>query len=97
MYAVIFTAELSEPDQAYWDTVERLRTRAMEQYGCTGFRSVTQGNQEIAISYWPTLDKISRWREDPEHRAAQRLGRESWYECYQVQVVELLREYHADE
>ncbi len=92
MYAVIFRAELNELDENYSETAVRMRDRAMSKYGCTEFISVMEGGQEIAISYWKTLEQIKRWRQDSEHIEAQELGRSRWYKSYRVQVVEIIRE-----
>ena len=93
MYAVIFRAELGEFDDHYTATAARLRQRALEEYGCIEFTAVTEGNMEIAISWWEGLEQIQRWKQDPEHVAAQQMGRSKWYKSYTVQVVEILREY----
>ena len=66
---------------------------AINKYGCTGFTAVTQGTQEIAVSYWQNQSQILQWKDDAQHLAAQELGRARWYKAYQVQVVEILREY----
>lgn len=52
-----------------------------------------EGDQEVIISYWETLDQIQAWNQDPEHRKAQELGRNKWYSAFQVQVVQVLRDY----
>jgi len=96
-YAVIFTAEIAGLDPEYAATAERLRRLAIERYGCRGFTSCTEGDREIAISYWDSEERIRAWREDPEHRAAQRQGRDRWYRSYRVQVVEIQREYRSGE
>jgi len=51
--------------------------------------------QEIAISYWQDLEQIKRWKQDPEHIKAQDRGKSEYYNSYQVQVVEVLREYKS--
>jgi heme-degrading monooxygenase HmoA len=93
MYAVIFTARIRELDSAYRDTAERMRELATNEYGCTGFTSVTEGDLELAVSYWDSLEQIAAWKQDAEHLSAQSFGREVWYRMYSVQVVEILREY----
>lgn len=93
MYAVIFRAQVKELDAQYGELAARLRDRAIEEFGCLEFTACTEGDSEIAISYWPDLEHIRAWREDAIHREAQALGRERWYRSYQVQVVEVLRDY----
>lgn len=93
MFAVIFKAEIAQLDDEYSLIAARMRELAINQYGCVEFSACCEDNQEIAISYWPSQDHITRWKQDPEHLAAQEKGREKWYHSYQVQVVEVLREY----
>ena len=91
MYAVIFHATLKEVDAAYFETAKQMRELAQAEYGCTGFTSCTEGDAEIAISYWPSLEHIQVWKIAPEHLAAQAKGRKHWYKNYRVEIVELLR------
>jgi heme-degrading monooxygenase HmoA len=93
MFAVIFKARTKQFDEAYSTTAARLRTLAMEDFGCIEFISCSEGEDEIAISYWESEEQIRAWKQHPEHRAAQMLGKEKWYRDYQVQVVEVLRDY----
>jgi len=93
MYAVIFTAELNEPDAGYSATAGRLRQLALNEYGCLKFVPCSEGDVEIAISYWSCLDDIQAWKNNPEHRQAQEIGKSRWYKSWHVQIVEVLREY----
>lgn len=93
MYAVIFRATINQLDSRYSAVASRMRDLAIRQYGCTEFVSVTDGTQEIAISYWQDQEKIKEWKQDSEHIAAQELGKSAWYKSYTVQIVEILREY----
>lgn len=95
MYAVIFRAKVKKLDGQYSVMAKNMRELAMSQYGCTEFTSCTQGGEEIAISYWPSLEHIKTWKNDADHLVAQSLGKEKWYEAYSVQVVEIKREYSA--
>ena len=93
MYAVIFTAKVASLDDEYSQVAERMRQLATEKYGCKGFTSFTEGDEEIAISYWESEEQIKLWKMDPEHVLAQGKGRSKWYRSYHVQVVEVIREY----
>lgn len=93
MYAVIFMAETRQLDVQYAEMAAELRELAQVKYGCRRFDSCCEGKQEIAISYWDSLEQISRWKQDPRHLQAQKLGKEKWYTSYSVEVVEVLREY----
>ena len=96
MYAVIFKATLKQVDDDYLQTAARLRELAKQQYGCVDFISLQEGDREIAISYWQNQQDILAWKADPEHRRVQALGKARWYASYQVEVVEILRDYDSD-
>lgn len=93
MYAVIFKAKTKELDDDYFKMAKHMRELAMGEYGCLEFTAVSEGSEEIAISYWDSLEQIERWKENSEHLVAQRLGREKWYEEYSVEIVEIIRAY----
>jgi heme-degrading monooxygenase HmoA len=93
MYAVIFRARAEQPDQHYQAMVAQMRDLAFAEYGCRDFIAVTEGDCEIAISYWDDEEAIRRWKNDPRHSIAQQRGRDGWYSAYTVQVVEIRREY----
>src|SRR5690606_32823246 len=93
MYAVIFRAQVAQLDEEYSRMAARLRELALSEYGCLEFAGLTEGNQELTISYWESESQIKAWKQDVEHLLAQSLGRSSWYRRYKVQVVEIKREY----
>lgn len=93
MYAVIFRAKTGVQDEEYSNTVTKMRELAFRKYACLEFIAVTEGTDEIAISYWDDEESIRKWKNDAEHALAQEYGRSKWYESYIVQVVEIKREY----
>lgn len=93
MYVVIFRATVRALDADYLATAQRLRALAHEEFGCLAFHALTEGDQEIALSYWPDLASIRAWREHPEHRAAQARGLAQWYREVHVEVAEVQRAY----
>ena len=93
MYAVIFRAEILELDADYAATAQRMRQLAIDEYGCVEFVACTEGNTEIAISYWESEEQVHRWKRNAEHLTAQALGRSKWYKSYTVQVAEVVRAY----
>ncbi|MEJ2765354.1 antibiotic biosynthesis monooxygenase [Photobacterium sp. MCCC 1A19761] len=97
MFAVIFRAKTGVQDHQYSEMVSVMRNLAFDKYGCLDFIAVTEGEQEIAISYWASEDDIQRWHKDSQHVVAQQFGREKWYASYTVQVVEVKRQYRFNE
>ncbi len=96
MYAVIFKAELATLDQQYSDLAAELRQLAFENYNCIDFVATTEGNQEIAVSYWHSELDLQQWKKDPIHIEAQQLGKDKWYKSYSVEVVEIKRRYSSN-
>jgi heme-degrading monooxygenase HmoA len=94
MYAVIFQAELKSRDADYEETARRMQELARNRYGCLEFVSVCEDNTELTISYWDPEDQIRRWKDDEEHRAAQKNGRDRWYSSYSIRVTEVRAAIH---
>jgi heme-degrading monooxygenase HmoA len=91
MYAVIFRATVAELDDEYRQMSQRLKNLAFEKYGCIDFVSVTEGNEEVAVSYWESEAHIQAWKNDPVHRHAQSLGRDKWYRSYSIDICQVSR------
>lgn len=95
MYAVIFKAKVKALDEEYSKTASAMRELAFLKYGCLDFVSVSEGEFEIAISYWSDEEAILKWRQNVEHKLAQAKGRQQWYESYTVEVVKVVRSYQG--
>lgn len=95
MYVVIFTADIADLNRVYFDLAAKLRQRAIDNYGCIEFISTTRGNQEIALSYWPDLASIQRWKADDLHISGQELGKSQFYKGYRVDICEVVRHYQV--
>ena len=95
MFIVIFRAKIRAVDEEYSKMAMRLRELALSQFGCIEFHALTEGQHEIALSYWPDEDSIRAWKSHPEHIRAQQLGKSRWYESYSVEVARMERHYRA--
>lgn len=93
-YAVIFTSQRTEGDRGYADMAGRMVELAAQQPGYLGMDSVREaGGRGITVSYWRDEAAIMAWKRDTEHQQAQRDGRQTWYEDYQVRVARVERAY----
>lgn len=52
-YIVIFRARVRQFDDEYFQTAARMREPAIQEFGCLEFQAVTEGPDEVALSYWP--------------------------------------------
>lgn len=91
-YAVIFTSIMTNFDQGYNDTSDRMLALAKEQKGFLGIESV-RNNLGITVSYWDTLENIKAWKKVSEHKQAQTKGRKDWYANYKVRICKVERDY----
>ncbi len=96
-YAVIFTSQRTVGDDGYAQTSDEMVRLASAQPGFLGVESVRGADGlGITVSYWRDAPSIRAWRENADHRAAQRAGRERWYRAYRVRVCKVEREYGFD-
>jgi heme-degrading monooxygenase HmoA len=95
VYVVIFHAKIRSHDAEYVEVAARMRELALGEFGCIEFHAVTDGSDEVALSYWPSEESIRAWKAHPEHVLAQQSGRERWYESYSVQVARVTRTYRG--
>jgi len=91
-YAVIFTSIRTEGDHGYGEMAERMEELARRQPGFLGVDSA-RSDLGITVSYWRDLDDVRAWKRHLEHAAAQRRGREIWYEHYTVRICRIEHEY----
>ena len=96
MYAVIFKATTYNLDKEYFNMAKKMRDLAINKYGCKAFTAVTEGSEEIAISYWDCLEDIKKWKQNSEHLVAQKLGKSKWYSDYSVEIVEVISSYQKE-
>jgi heme-degrading monooxygenase HmoA len=97
MFIVVFRAKVRHLDAEYSEVARRMRELALGQYGCLEFQSVSEGDEEVSLSFWPDEESIQAWKEHPEHLLAQKEGRERWYQSYSVHVAQIAREYRGGE
>ena len=95
-YAVIFTsARAPGGDEAYAQTAGEMTRLAALQPGYLGQETARDngGGLGITVSYWESLEAISAWKAQADHRTAQRLGRDEWYRAYSLRIARVERAY----
>lgn len=91
-YAVIFSSHRTEGGNGYGEMAGRMVELAASQPGFLGLESVRK-NLGITVSYWESLESIANWKENAEHREAQRIGHQKWYSDFRVRVAKVERDY----
>ena len=65
---------------------------AAKQPGYLGIESA-RAEIGITVSYWESEDAILKWKNNLEHTEVRNLGREQWYNKYQLRICKVEREY----
>ena len=91
-YAVIFSTVRTNFDNGYTKMAERMEHLAKQQEGFLGIETA-RNEVGITVSYWESLDAILKWKNNAEHTIARKLGKELWYEKYQLRICKVEREY----
>lgn len=98
MVLVVFRSRLREPvDPEYGELFGRLMELAREMPGFVSLRRYgAEDGERLALVEFESLEALDGWRRHPEHAEAQRLGREKFYEWYDLTVCETVRAYSFD-
>lgn len=96
-FIVAFSSRRTEGDNGYDNMADAMVSLASQQPGFLGVESA-RGEDGFGItnSYWATEESIRAWKAMVSHTAAQKLGRERWYEHYQVRIALVERAYGFD-
>ncbi|HLX88088.1 MAG TPA: antibiotic biosynthesis monooxygenase [Acidimicrobiales bacterium] len=90
----VFRSRL-RPDAAahgYDDVAAAMEARARAMPGLLDFKTFTAPDGErLSLIVFDTDEHQAAWRSDPEHREAQRRGREDFYQEYSIWVGRELR------
>ncbi len=89
-YAVIFISQLSESDAGYDEMAQQMLQLAQTMPGFLGVESA-RNEIGITVSFWRDEASIAHWRKQSRHRLAQKLGREKWYDRFQIHIARVER------
>lgn len=96
--AVVFTSQRrldrSAADDGYEAMADRMAELAHQQPGFREMVSVRGADGVgVTVATFDSEQDAVAWKQHPEHLAAQRLGRERFYEWYELQISEVTRAY----
>ncbi|MGL4965596.1 MAG: antibiotic biosynthesis monooxygenase family protein [Inquilinus sp.] len=101
MIAVIFEVEPAEGRfDDYLDHAARLRPVLERMPGFISverFRSLTNPEKLLSLSFWENEDAVAGWRNRAEHRAAQAAGRAGIFSGYRLRIAAVVRDYEMEE
>jgi heme-degrading monooxygenase HmoA len=79
-----------EAGAEYEETAHRMLELARAMPGFVDFKAfVADDGERVSVITFATVEDHRAWRDHPEHRAAQKLGRERFYASYRITVGEV--------
>jgi heme-degrading monooxygenase HmoA len=76
---------------------EQMVTLARAMPGLLDYKTfVADDGERVTIVTFASMEEHEAWRSHPEHRQAQLLGRERFYETYDIAVCQRLRDNHFE-
>lgn len=97
MIVVIFEVEIAEGKTAeYLDIANEIRPLLKEVDGFISierFKSLTNDDKILSLSFWRDEGAIQEWRSLESHRFAQSKGRDGVFENYRLRVAGVIRDY----
>lgn len=98
MYAVIFEVFIArDKKDEYLKIASILKEQLINQKGFISverFQSLVDEKKLLSLSYWEDEEAILNWKKNLDHMAAQRKGRDSIFEDYNINVTEVKRSYN---
>ena len=93
MVVILFRSRLtSAAGQDYQELDAELERLVRDQPGYVTHKGYTAGDGErLTIVWFKDQESLRSWKMRPRHLEAQRLGRERWYQFYEMEVAEVVR------
>jgi heme-degrading monooxygenase HmoA len=94
MVVVVFRSRLRDENaEGFQALADRMKALAASMPGFISYKVyVAEDGERVSIHEWETPEHLRAWREHPEHRQAQMLGREAFYSEYTLYVCDRPRE-----
>jgi heme-degrading monooxygenase HmoA len=93
MVVILFRSRLTEQaGEDYHSMAAEMLATAREMPGFVEYKVFRADDGErISVIWWQDQETLAAWRNHPRHRIAQKAGRERWYEYYNIEVAEVVR------
>ncbi|WED27606.1 antibiotic biosynthesis monooxygenase [Vibrio sp. DW001] len=99
--AVIFEVSPKKAHmQDYLDVAAELKEHLMSMEGFISierFQSLVDENKLLSLSFWESEEAVKSWREQVEHRQAQKKGYKDYFDDYRIRVASVDRDYTMNE
>ena len=97
-YIVAFSSVRTEGENGYGAMAEAMVALASQQPGFLGIESARSADGfGITNSYWADEAALLAWNDVARHLLAQKLGKERWYDHYELRIARVERAYSGPE
>ena len=97
MLAVIFEVWPAEGKQEQYLKLATNMKKHLEGFdgfiSVERFESLTEPGKLLSVSFWRDEASLDNWRKLDEHRAMQKMGRESMFADYHLRIASVMRDY----
>jgi heme-degrading monooxygenase HmoA len=95
MVVVVFRSRLKPDIEKEIEEMDaRMAELAATMPGYVSYRQYVSADGEgVAVVEFESHETAAAWRAHPEHREAQRLGKERWFSEYRITVCDAVRDY----
>src|SRR5687768_14907696 len=95
MVVVVFRSRLKPGIEKEIEGADaRMAALAATMPGYVSYRQYVSADGEgVAVLEFESHESVAAWRAHPEHREAQRLGKERWFSEYRITVCDVARDY----
>jgi heme-degrading monooxygenase HmoA len=89
-WATIFKTRQSDDTEGYEDMAVRMAALVDGYDGFLGMDSA-RGDDGVGITvcYWEAIEAIEAWGRDAQHREAQKIGLERWYDHITMRIAKV--------
>ncbi len=92
MLVVLFRSKLVPEPEGYAEMAQEMLATAKSMPGFVDVKAFKADDGErLTLVWWQDEDTLRAWRTHARHLVAQQAGRERWYECYSLDVAEVIR------
>lgn len=92
MYSATFMVKIAGYDEEFHRLNDHIIRIAEANPGYLGRESWNDGDRNVVILYWRSLEDLRTFGMHPDHLLAKSRYKE-WYEGYKIVIAEVLREY----
>lgn len=103
MGKVVILTEMTlapEGKERYRELGEVFGPRMADLEGYLGgerFQSMNNPDRFLSLHVWESEEAVAKWRNNPEHREAQKEAREKVYADYKIIAAHIVREYSKED